>query len=78
MGNSVRNALVCLVGAGVGWLVIIVPLRPRPAKRLLGVGRRNAPGVPFSIGGFRGVCRAGVICGLSGGFYRTGCLWMGL
>ena len=33
-----------------------------PAKRHFGVGWRNAPDVPFSIGGFRGVCHAGVIC----------------
>ena len=33
----------------------------RPAKRLFGVGRRNALDVPFSTGRSRVVCRAGVI-----------------
>ena len=35
---------------------------PRSAKRLFGVGRRNALPVPFSTECFREFCRAGVIC----------------
>ena len=62
----------------MGWLVIIVPLRPAPPNRLFGVSRRNAPGVLFSIGDFREFCRAGVICGLSGRLDHTGWIWRGL
>ena len=52
------------------------PCQPEKAlKHVFGLGRRNAPGVPFSIRGFREFCRAGVICGYSDRLDHRGCLW---
>ena len=74
MGILVGKPSVCLVSRGLCAVVVI----PCSAKRHFSVGRRNAPGVPFSTGRSRVVCHAGVICLYWMGYRPQGCIIEGL